>query len=300
MLGLAGALALVALPAGVATASVAPAPTAHGPSWVGARTLTYCDQDGVPLSMTLFAPADGTHPVPVVLQVHGGGWREGTRLTSLDQSTTATDLVRAGFMVVSVDYRLAPRYLWPDQIVDVECAVRALRAHAADLGIDPDRMAALGDSAGGQLVSLLGTTAGTHQWDEGPYPAESSAVEAVVDEFGPEDLTGTDWPHGTADLIRNAFGAGPDSDAPVLKAASPLDYVVAGDPPFLILQGTDDQVVPAAQSETFADRLRAAKVPVDLVLVRGGQHGLKTPGEDPSPDELSALITSFLVRTLHP
>ena len=105
-----------------------------------------------------------------MLEVHGGGWQHGGRLLSLSQSGPATDLVGAGFVVASIDYGLAPQDPWPDQIIDAKCAVRYLRAHAGDLGIDPDRIAALGTSAGGQLVSLLGTTGSSTLWNAGPYP----------------------------------------------------------------------------------------------------------------------------------
>lgn len=270
---------------------------AHGPDWQGARTVDYCVEGGRSLLMTLFAPSTTGHPVPVVLQVHGGGWQKGSRLLSLSQWGTAAELVGAGFVVASIDYRLAPENPWPDQIVDVKCAVRYLRSHAADLGIEPDRIAALGTSAGGQLVSLLGTTGALSQWDTGPYSGVSSQVEAVVDEYGPSDLTATDWPPYTAGIIRQVFGAAPAAD-PVLTTASPMTYVSAGDPPFMIVQGTADQVVPVSQSEHLADRLRSAGVLTDLVLVDRGRHGLGTPDEVPSASTISSMVTAFCEREL--
>ena len=272
----------------------------HGPTWQGERTVTYCVEGGQPLEMSMFAPNPVNHPVGAVLQVHGGGWQTGQRFVSLDQSLTATDLVRAGFVVASIDYRLAPQKKWPDQIIDVLCAARFLHANAAQLGIDPNRIAAWGDSAGAQLVSLLGTDNHSLPWDKGPYPDTTEHMAAIVDEFGPADLGATDWPHYTSVMIRTVFGAWPTAAAPALIAASPVTYVEPGDPPFLIIQGTDDHVVPVSQSELLAQRLRAAKVPVDLVLVAHGQHGLATAGEVPSAYDISALITNYLVRMLHP
>ena len=293
-----GAVALLAGPALPAAAASARSEVAlHGPTWTGLRTVTYCVEGDDPLAMSLFAPTSA-HPVPVVVEVHGGGWSHGSRLISLDQSLPAAGLVASGIMVASVDYGLSPRDPWPDQIIDVECAVRYLRAHAIELGIDPDRVGALGTSAGGQLVSLLGTATAERQWDQGPYADESSGVDAVADEFGPAQLNATDWPHRTAVIIRRVFGTFPIVLSPVLKADSPATYASRGDPPFLIVQGTDDQVVPVSQSEDFATRLRAAGVPVDLVLVDRGRHGLETPDERPSPPEIAALITSFFERTL--
>lgn len=263
------------------------------------RTVTYCVEGGQPLAMTLFAPSTVGSTHPAVLEVHGGGWQHGGRLLSLSQSGPAAALVGAGFVVASIDYGLAPGDPWPDQIIDAKCAVRYLRAHAGDLGIDPNRIAALGTSAGGQLVSLLGTTESSTLWNAGPYPDESSAVDAVVDEFGPADLDVTDWPPGSVDMIRRVFGAAPGTTSPVLTQASPLTHVAAGDPPFLIVQGTDDQVVPMSQSELLARQLRADDVPVEVVLVDGGRHGLETPGENPPPPTIASLITAYLVRTLH-
>jgi acetyl esterase/lipase len=263
------------------------------------RTITYCVEGGQALAMTLFAPSSDEASRPAVLEVHGGGWQHGSRLLSLSESGAATDLVDAGFVVASIDYRLAPANPWPDQIIDVKCAVRYLRAHADDLGIDPNRIAALGTSAGGQLVSLLGTTGSSALWDTGPYPDESSAVEAVVDEFGPADLDAGGWPAGSIAMIQRVFGAAPGSSSPVLAQASPVAHVSAGDPPFLIVQGTVDQVVPMTQSEQLAAQLRTDHVPVDLVMVAGGRHGLETPGENPTPPAIAALITAYLVQTLH-
>jgi acetyl esterase/lipase len=285
---------------GVAIGSLSLVDAIRGPAGASStRTVTYCVEAGQALAMTLFAPSSVGLSRPAVLQVHGGGWQKGGRLLSLSQSDAAADLVGAGFVVASIDYRLAPANPWPDQIIDAKCAVRYLRAHAADLGIDPDRIAALGDSAGGQMVSLLGTTGSSTLWDTGPYPGESSAVDAVVDEFGPADLTAADWPARSVAMIRRAFGVAPGSQSAVLGQASPVNHVSAGDPPFLIVQGTDDQVVPENQSGQLASQLRTDHVPVELVLVDGGRHGLETPGENPSPPAIAALITSYLVRTLH-
>jgi len=268
----------------------------HGPSWQGLRTVTYQTADGIGLLMSLFAPLHDDHPVAVVLEVHGGGWQHGHRLLSLTDSDTATDLVTAGFMVASIDYRLAPLHPWPDQMIDVVSAVRYLRAHAAELGLDPDRIAAMGDSAGGQLVSLLGTAPDQARWSQGPDAATSARVDAVVDEFGPSNLSADNWPRATAEMIHTVFGAFPTSGDPTLKAASPLTYAAAGDPPFLIVQGTRDGVVPESQSVALAARLRAAGDPVDLMLVDRGGHGLATPGEYPAPAAISSIITAFLVK----
>jgi acetyl esterase/lipase len=284
---------------GLALGGLSLADALRGPAGASSgRTVTYCVEGGQDLAMTVFTPGNGSDDDPAVVQVHGGGWQHGSRTLALDAGSTGADLVAAGFVVASVDYRLAPQNPWPEQIVDVKCAVRYLRANAAEFGVDPNRIAALGTSAGGQLVSLLGTTGSSPLWDAGPYADESSRVAAVVDEFGPADLNAAGWPPGSVAMIRQVFDAPPGSGSPVLTQASPQTHVAPGDPPFLIVQGTDDQVVPETQSEQFAAQLRAAGDAVQFVSVLGGRHGLETPGEDPSSSAISTMITAYLVRTL--
>jgi acetyl esterase/lipase len=220
------------------------------------------------------------------------------RWTSLSQSNALTGLVRSGIAVASIDYRLAPAHPWPDQIEDVMCAARFLRAHARELGIDPFRLGAWGSSAGGQLVSLLATAPDMQQWKARQYQGESSSVQAVVDEFGPADLAVSDWGSYVAGVIRTVFHSEPSRSSAVLETASPLDHVARGDPPFLILQGTADHVVPADQSLTLAQHLTAAHVAVKLVLVNGGTHGLGTSGEHPSSAQIEAEIVSYFVSVL--
>ena len=288
-----------------ALASAAPAASASAAMTRGTQaavssvtTITYCTDGGQPLGMTLFRPPADDRVVPVVVQVHGGAWEHGTRWTSLSQSSALAGLVGSGIAVASVDYRLAPAHLWPDQIVDVMCAARYLRAHSAVFGIDPLRVGAWGSSAGGQLVSLLGTAPDMPRWEAGQYQGESSSVQAVVDEFGPADLAVSDWGSYVAGVIHTVFHVEPSRSSAFLEAASPLDHVAPGDPPFLILQGTKDHIVPADQSEALAQHLAAAHVPVKLVLVTGGTHGLETSGEHPSAAQLSADIVSYFVGVL--
>ena len=268
-------------------------------------TMTYCVVDGSRLPMTVFELADARRPAPAVLQVHGGAWEHGHRLWSLSQSDLvdvgslgARGLVEHGFVVASISYLLAPRFHWPDQIQDVACAMRSLRAHAVALGIDPARIGALGSSAGGQLVSLLATEPNAPAWSTGRAAGLGARPDALVDEYGPVDLAAGDFGHFMRHAISEVFGTAPNASSPLLAQASPVDHVAAGDPPTLILQGTADRVVPEAQSELFAARLRAVHVPVTLVRVRGGAHGLRTPGEVPAPATLAADVVSFFVRYL--
>ena len=264
-------------------------------------TVEYCRPNGIPLAMDIYLPpASGSRPAPVALYVHGGGLILGDRKPGGPGATLANssgalftplqrELNARGFVVASIDYRLAPATAWPAQLTDTKCAVRFLRAHAGELGIDPARIAAWGSSAGGTLVSLLGTAGG---FDVGQNPGRSSAVNAVVDMFGPADLTdltGLDATLRTA--VRIALGNSPANR----RAASPATYIGPGAPPFLILQGEDTV---ARQSAAFAARLRAAGVPVTYVPVRGTGHTLDTPTQSPPPGELVTTVADFLTRTL--
>jgi len=276
-----------------------PLPAAASP----AASITYCTPNGVALAMDVSEPSAGTpRPAPAVLYVHGGGWAMGDRKTDLTQPAPSpitllpAELASRGYVLASIDYRLSPVYAWPAQIEDAKCAVRFLRAHAAELGIDPNRIGAFGRSAGGQLVSLLGTAGPDPGWDIGEYADQSSQVQAVVDLFGPTDLTHFDeqavwWARCFAQLTMG-------SSTSTRSQASPLTWVAPNDPPFMILQGKDDTAVPPSQSEELADRLTTAGVPLQLVLVDHAGHGLANPGEEPAAATLADRLLAFFDATL--
>ena len=268
-------------------------------------TLTYCSPGGVKERLAVYEPVPAPpRPAAAVVYVHGGGWASGSGRLSLFLGLVEKQIVDDGEIFVSVDYRLAPRYPWPAQIEDVKCAVRFLRHDAGSLEIDPSRIAAVGDSAGGQLVSLLGLTGrGTDAFETGPYRNESSAVEAVVDMYGPTDLTTADWVGDPLmqNYARQTFGQPLGQGTPALVAASPVTYVGAGAPPFLIIQGAQDTVVPAGQSTELARRLTAAGDEAELVMVANAGHGLLHAGgapTTPSLTTLSAQIGRFLSGAL--
>ena len=242
-------------------------------------------------------------PTPAVVYVHGGGWVSG----NFDSggfliSTIGPTLAARGFVVVSLNYRLGPGSPWPDQIEDVKCAVRYLRANAHRLNIYPAEIGAWGESAGGHLVSLLASAGPSAGWDVGPYAGTSSKVESVVDMAGPSDLL-TMGDQGDAVLVSKEFlrllgsVATPDLTA-ALKAASPVHYVKAGDPPFLIVQSTNDTVVYPQQALELAWDLAANGVPHQLVLVHGGGHAFDDPGASPTEAQVTKLIVQYFLETL--
>ena len=250
--------------------------------------------------MNVFLPQGGTAPHPVAVMVHGGGWEHGDAGPSNRLSPVESGLVGRGFVVASLNYRLAPQYVWPAQIEDVKCAIRYLRANAATYGIDTTRIGAWGGSAGGHLVSMLGTAGPSAGYDVGQYLDQSSAVQAVVDEWGPADLTAPGWGPAASQVITQVFGVTPGQPSSVLRAASPVTYVSANDPPFLIIQGEADSTVPASQSQEFAAVLKSAGVPETLLLVRNAGHGLKPAGGLPAPSrtEVNQMIVAFFTKQL--
>jgi len=240
-------------------------------------------------------------PAPLVVYVHGGGWTAGSRQQALvELGGVAQALLARGFVVASVDYRLAPVYRWPAQVEDVKCAVRYLRAAAAQFGIDPARVGAIGDSAGGHLAALLGLAGPVAGWDVGPFHDQSSQVQAVVDLFGPADLTAADWRGASIDLGPSVFGYRRGQAADVLRRASPVWYIGHGGPPFLIIQGDKDRTVPPSQSRELYSRLVAAGAPVRLVPVAGAGHEfVPAPGPvRPSLLDLKLQVVAFFANYL--
>jgi acetyl esterase/lipase len=200
-------------------------------------TVTYCTQHGTDLAMDISQPPAGAaRPAPVALYVHGGGFTLGDRKPSGLGASLANHagallpqlralLNRRGFVVASIDYRLPPASPWPAQLQDAKCAVRFLRAHASALGIAPDRIGAWGSSGGGTLVALLGLAGPQAGFDRGPSADQPSGVQAVVDMFGPTDLTDL---HDSAGFDRAIARMALGGSVSVRRAASPLTYVPAG------------------------------------------------------------------------
>lgn len=256
--------------------------------------IEFSTPNGMPLKLDLYLPEKRTDAIPVVVFVHGGGWKNGSKAVALNRTAW---LAQHGFAVAGISYRLTDSGQWPDQIDDCYAAVRWLRAHAADHGIDPEHIGCWGTSAGGHLVALMGTR---------PYPGEeqvSSRVQAVCDWFGPTDLL-TMPPNmlgngRTEEDIANSNGAKLLGDTvrdipDVAKDASGLHHVSKDDPPFLIIHGTADPGVPLSQSERLHTALSDAGVDSTLVKLPGAGHG----GPQFNAPEVREAIVQFFTRTL--
>lgn len=261
------------------------------------RNIAYCTTvDGVALLMDVHYPQNLTSPAPLVVYIHGGGWVGGDKAGGIGRDF-APLLLERGYVIAAINYRLSPSYQFPAHIQDVQCAIRHLRSNAERYDIDPERIAALGGSAGGHLAALLGTADEEAGWPLGdylePYAGVSSRVQAVVDFFGPTDLVQIS--SGRSNVEGHIFGA-VDLNDPKLLLYSPLTHVSADDPPFLILHGDKDAVVPLVHSQLLYEKLKSVGVSARLVVVTNGGHSLRPTGGDLSPklSELQKIVADFL------
>lgn len=235
------------------------------------RDLVYAEHTGYrPLSLDLHLP--DAERAPLILFLHGGGWRLGSRTVftpGLSEAESFGRITDAGFAVASADYRLSGEARFPAQLDDVLAALDWLHSHAASHGADAQRVVLWGESSGAHLAALAGLSG-------------APGIAGVVDWYGPADLTRLgahlfpDHPATfdeapdtrEAGLLGSPVGAVPDA----ARAASPAHQVREGAPPFLLAHGTSDDLVPYAQSAEFAAALRREGVPVELVPVEGAGH----------------------------
>ena len=253
--------------------------------------LEYGAVNGTPLLLDACLPPDydpTAGSVPGILVVHGGSWREG-RKDSVGWRAVCTWLASAGYPAFSVQYRLAPQDPFPAGFDDVRAAVEWLRAdeQAERFGLDPERLAVFGGSAGGNLAALLGTT-GTGDLTSG------SRVAAVADLSGPIDLTGVALTDDFAPLQLEYLGCTTFQRCPAAERASPNFHVDASDPPFFVAHSTTEKI-PLAQSERFVEDLRDAGVEVEFLVADGTLHSIAL-----LDDDLKARIIRFYTRTLGP
>lgn len=249
--------------------------------------ITYCTANPAQ-TMDVYFPASGG-PWRMVVYVHGGSWMHGDKS---EAAMFARGMNVMGYLVVSVNYRLYPPATFPAMIEDVKCAIRSLRAHAADYNLDPNRIAAIGPSAGGHLVSLLGTTQPDAGWDVGEYLEQSSRVQAVIAMAGVMDLS-HNFPNANIEAMKRV-GFGEYNVA----EASPILHVTADDPPFLLIHGDRDELVPVEQSQLMYDRLVQMNVPAQLVIVKNASHSFVSLNGNTSPTmvEINQIILEFLAR----
>ena len=221
-------------------------------------------------------PRKGADKLPVIVWVHGGGWRGGDK-----SNVRAIPLTEAGYAVASVGYRLSQEAIFPAQIHDCKAAVRWLRANADQYGLDAAKIGAWGSSAGGHLVALLGASSDVKELDGtlGQHLDQSSRVQAVCDFFGPADFLAIVEAAGGAETraaespVTLLLGGPVAQRKDLARQAGPVTHVSKDDPPFLILHGDRDRLVPLDQSRRLHDALRKAGVESTLYVVQGAGHG---------------------------
>ena len=264
------------------------------------RDLAYVENGHVRQKLDLFLPEKATNAVPLIIWIHGGAWLGGSKS---ECPPLRQGFVQRGYAVASLDYRLSGDAIFPAQIEDCKAAVRWLRAHAKEFGIDPGRFGAWGSSAGGHLVALLGTSGDEKAFDVGANLGVSSRVQAVCDYYGPSDLTRMDAKAMPGTPLKrhdpNApegrlIGGSVQGNEEKAARASPVAHATTNAlPPFLIVHGDADPVVPFHQSELLFEALKKAGANVHFHCIRGAAHGMGFGGK-----EIAERVNAFFDRWL--
>jgi acetyl esterase/lipase len=259
------------------------------PEGVKAQTdLEYVKDGHERQKLDLYLPEKAEGPLPLIVWIHGGGWQGGSK-----NGCPVLFLTTKGYAVASINYRLSQHAQFPAQIEDCKTAIRWLRANAKKYNLDSDHVGVAGGSAGGHLVALLGTTGGVKELEgKGGHSDQSSRVQAVVDLFGPADLTKMGGKPDSA--VAKLLGGPVQENKEKAAKASPVTYVSKESAPFLILHGDKDPTVPYSQSEMLEEALKKAGVEVTLVNVKGAGHG----GKEFQTEENRKRIADFFEKHL--
>lgn len=246
------------------------------------KDIAYIEGGDEAQKLDIYLPETASEkPLPLIVHIHGGGWRGGSKFPC-----PVAAMVLKGYAVASVEYRFSQKAIFPAQIQDCQAAIRWLRAHAKHYNLDPDHLGAVGGSAGGHLSALVGTSGGKKAFPAiGGHLDQSDRVQAVIDIYGPADFTTVVQQAAEDQNAKNIFAFNTPSDPyssligtqlddkPKADAVSPVHYVSKDNPPFLILHGTHDTLVPYAQSVQLEAALKAQNIPVWLQTLPGAGHG---------------------------
>ena len=263
--------------------------------------------ENVAMKMDILKPQSKT-PLPAIVYVTGGGFINANKDNGIQ---LRMHLAEAGYVVASIEYRVAPTAAFPQPLEDVKASIRYLRANANKFNIDPDRIGIVGGSAGGYLTAMAGVTSGTTTFDKGENLDQSSSVKAAVDLYGLSDLTriGDDYSDAVKEAHKSAgatealwvngspvFGGrgGILADPAAAKAADPMTYVGKNSAPMLLMHGTKDFVVSPSQTDLLFQALRKEGIPSDRYLVEGAAHG----GVYWDQAEALSIITDFFNKYL--
>jgi acetyl esterase/lipase len=264
------------------------------------QEIVYTKAGTTELKLDLMSPTTGDGPFPAVLVIHGGAWRAGNKA---DVRPIMPEFVRHGYVAISPQYRFCPKETFPAQVHDVKAAVRWIKANAKKYRIDPERIGAIGFSAGGHLALMLGVTAagdglegetGSETESKPSAMAGDSRVKAVVNFFGPTDLAANDIPDISKPLVKDFLGGTPEAKPEAAQKASPLTYVSKDDAPVLTFQGTNDPLVPYTQAFKLAQAMTAAGVPGRVELLIGASHGWGGAEMDRTKSETFSFFECYL------
>jgi acetyl esterase/lipase len=236
--------------------------------------LEYAEAGGQPLKLDLYQPSE-PH-APLLVWLHGGRWEVGSK-----ERMPLGGLLERGYAIASLDFRPASRARFPEQVHDVKAALRFLRARAADYGYDATRIGILGESSGGHLAALVGTTNGRAELEGslGEHLGVSSDVHAIVSYFGASDLLtilAQSTPYGLGirePALKTLLGALPNENEALARLASPVFQVDTQDPPLLLLHGDQDPQMPINQSHELEGAYERAGLDAKLIVVHGAGHG---------------------------
>ena len=267
----------------------------------GTREVRFATVDGTPLLLDVYRPENGARPLGLIVWVHGGAWRAGSRA-----SPDLLGLTARGWALASVDYRLSTVARFPAQVFDIKAALRHLRAHAAEYGVAGLPFVIAGSSAGGHLAALVGVSNGERDL-EGSVGSErevSSDVQAIVSLYGASNLTsilGQSSPHGLSvrrpalDLL---LGGQPDAQPALARLASPVFHLDAGDPPLLLFHGDRDDQMPIQQSRELEAAYQKLGLPVQLEVVPGVGHGGAVFTDAAHLERIDQFLRAWLLRPL--
>ena len=273
--------------------------TARGDGPVVQKDVAYLGDGRAEKADVYTPPGPHAAPLPAVLLIHGGGWVGGDKADKRGISIS-TDLAAGGYVVFAINYKLstwdstahALRPAWPQNLYDCKSALRYMRKQAAQLGIDPTRIAVMGESAGGHLALLLGSTAQASDLNQGGLDTDQgNEVSCIIDLYGVPDLSA---PERKKQL--GTFAGSTDAEtAENVRRASPITYLDAKTPPVLILQGSVDNMVPVETSRHLADELKQLGIPYQYVEVPGAGHGFDL---QPKQVDLRPVVLDFLGKYL--
>ncbi len=257
--------------------------------------VEYANPDEQHLQLNIARPKTGDGPFPAIICIHGGGFRAGSR-TGYDG--LIVKFAQQGYVAMTVSYRLAPKYQFPAAVHDTKAAVRWARANAAKYKIDPTRIGATGGSAGGHLAQFLGVTADVKEFEgDGGHANESSAVNCVVNIYGPSDFTKS---YGksvdAAEVLPLFLGGNLEKAKKQHIKASPLYWVTPNAVSTLCIHGTDDKYVAHEQAVWLIDKLKANGVEAELLTIEGAGHGFKGKDAETADKALFAYFDKQLKK----